>query len=514
MSVTNAEGRERPRNFSSYTISTALLKIRLGRTAINIACARLLTMTHISWMCYCTYCRSIAISFLNVMQMARDILEDRVRCITEAIAALESDSEDTALPPKSTEDFLRPVIPSSRPQPHGILPLIVDHETHPSTSAASYFRAVTPSARTYTLDLTNDSEILPRSHKEETQLFDEDFIEDNATSSNPLSHESTLVDTPDHFAVPDKIIDDSAHAITTSVPQSPHLPVSDVADEFSVQQDVPQTISSDDELWNCVDDDGTDDNVEIVSPDANKPAPSFSAVAALRPPPAEAPSEASLKASPHYPEVVEKLRNVFRLKAFRKNQLAAIISTLDGRDAIVLMPTGGGKSLCYQLPAICRGGKTNGVTFVVTPLRALMADQVERLRDKGIDVMMFAFDSQDGNSMRELRNVANVPSLVYITPEKLWSSDGMKGILKDLHARRQLARFVIDEAHLINSWGRDFRSEGVRHLIYLEIRNQADRTFSTPPFMISEPNIRGSPSWHLLRPRLPRRCRISLPRSA
>ncbi|KAF8270373.1 P-loop containing nucleoside triphosphate hydrolase protein [Lactarius quietus] len=257
------------------------------------------------------------------------------------------------------------------------------------------------------------------------------------------------------------MVDDSAQPITTSGPQLPQLPVSDAADESSVQQDVQQTLSSDDELWNRVDDDVTDDIVELVAPDADKPAPSFSAVATLRPPPAEAPSEASLKSSPHFPEVVEKLRNVFHLKAFRKNQLAAIISTLNGRDAIVLMPTGGGKSLCYQLPAVCRGGKTRGVTIVVTPLKALMEDQVARLRAERIDVMMFtSMDSQDGNSMQELRTAANKPSLVYTTPEKLCCSEGMKGILKDLHATRQLARFVIDEAHLINTWGRDFRSEG------------------------------------------------------
>lgn len=446
--------------------------------------------------------------------MARDVLEDRVRCITDAIAALESDSEDIALP-KSAEGILRSVIRPIRSQPHGISPLIIEHETHPSTSTAGCFRVVTPSTGPYNFDLSRDPEVLSLMNKDETQLFDEDFIEDDApTSITPLSHESTLVaDTLDHFAVPDKIVDDNAHVITTSVPQSPHLPVSDVADELSVQQDVPQTLSSDDELWNCVDDYVSDDNVEIVSPDANRPAPSFSAVATLRPPPAEAPSEASLKASPHYPEVVEKLRNVFRLKAFRKNQLAAITSTLDGRDAIVLMPTGGGKSLCYQLPAVCRGGKTNGVTVVVTPLCSLMADQVDRLRAERIDVMMFASDSQDGNSMHDLRTAANKPSLAYITPERLWSSDATKGILKDLHARRQLARFVIDEAHLINSWGRDFRSEGVRHLIS-QIRNQTDRTPSTPHFMISETYIRGSPSWHSRQPRLLRRCKISLPRSA
>ncbi|KAH9171531.1 P-loop containing nucleoside triphosphate hydrolase protein, partial [Lactarius sanguifluus] len=231
--------------------------------------------------------------------------------------------------------------------------------------------------------------------------------------------------------------------------------------ELNDRQNVRQTISSDDELWDRVDGNTEDDSVEVVSPDAHKPAPSFSAVATLRPSPAEAPSEASLKASPHYPEVVEKLRNVFRLKTFRKNQLAAIISTLNGRDAVVLMPTGGGKSLCYQLPAICRGGKTSGVTIVVSPLRALMADQVEALRANRIDVMIIgSVESQDGDSMHELRTAPNKPSLVYITPEKLCGSESTKGILKGLHSRHQLARFVIDEAHLINSWGRDFRSEG------------------------------------------------------
>jgi hypothetical protein len=400
--------------------------------------------------------------------MARDLLEDRLHAITEAIAVSGSDSEDAALPPKTTEGFLRTVVPAARTQTHEISPLIIEHQTHHSASTASCFRAAAPSTRTHTLDFTRDPEISFQRQKDETQLFDEDLIEDDAPiSSTTLSHESTLVaDTPDHFAGPDKVVNDNAHAIITSEPQSPQLFASDAADELDVQQDVQQMVSSDDELWNPVDDKVRDDSVEAVSPDANKPTPSFRAVAALRPPPAEAPSEARLKASSHYPEVVDKLRNVFRLKAFRKNQLAAIISTLDGRDALVLMPTGGGKSLCYQLPAVCRGGKTSGVTIVVTPLRALMADQVKRLRAENIDVMMLAsLDSHDGDSMSKLRNAANKPSLAYITPEKLCCSEIMKSILKDLHASRQLARFVIDEAHLINTWGRDFRSEGVRRPI-------------------------------------------------
>ncbi|KAI0253927.1 P-loop containing nucleoside triphosphate hydrolase protein [Lactifluus subvellereus] len=258
-------------------------------------------------------------------------------------------------------------------------------------------------------------------------------------------------------------------APTTIRPQASRPPAFAAADEANDLRE-KHGPPSDDELWNHVDNNVEDDSVEVVSPDANKPAPLFSAVAALRPPPAETPSEASLRASPHYPEVVEKLRKVFHLKSFRKNQLAAIMSTLDGRDAIVLMPTGGGKSLCFQLPAVCRGGKTSGVTVVVTPLRALMADQVERLRGLNIDVMMLAsMDSQDGNTMHQLRSAPRKPSLAYVTPEKLYCSDHMKAMLKDLHARQQLARFVIDEAHLINTWGRDFRSAGYAALNNLRI---------------------------------------------
>jgi len=81
-------------------------------------------------------------------------------------------------------------------------------------------------------------------------------------------------------------------------------------------------------------------------------------------------------------------------------------------------------------------------------------------------MMLASMDSQDGNSMHDLRSTSTTPSLVYVTPEKLYCNDAMKGILKGLHARRLLARFVIDEAHLINTWGRDFRSSGVRRLIF------------------------------------------------
>jgi hypothetical protein len=338
--------------------------------------------------------------------------------------------------------------------------------------------------RAHSYDLALDHETTRR----DTQVIDEDFGDDG-TYLSTTSHGSTLVsDIPDRISGVGVTVDHGAQftkstsassnaayssgdvevngfAPTTAGLQSSHLPAFTPADELNHRWEEQHGPSSDDDhLWKHID--GEDDSVEVVSPDANQPMPSFGAADNLDPPPAKSPSEASLKASPHYHEVLGKLRNVFHLKTFRKNQLAAVISTLDGRDTVVLMPTGGGKSLCFQLPAVCRGGKTNGVTFVISPLRTLMSDQVEKLRALNIDVMkLVSVDSQDGNTMQELRTASKKPSLVYITPEKLDKNSTMKATLKDLYERRQLARFVIDEAHLINTWGRDFRS-AVRRLIF------------------------------------------------
>jgi superfamily II DNA helicase RecQ len=164
-------------------------------------------------------------------------------------------------------------------------------------------------------------------------------------------------------------------------------------------------------------------------------------------------------ASPYYEEIIRILNTVFCLHAFRTNQLEAINATMAGKDVFVLMPTGGGKSLCYQVPAVCKTGVTKGVTFVVSPLLALMHDQVEALKRKGVDVALWNSErsSEDVHELLQRLKGRRKPSLVYVTPEKLRESQALKNILTMLYETRELARFVIDEAHCISMWGRDFR---------------------------------------------------------
>lgn len=164
--------------------------------------------------------------------------------------------------------------------------------------------------------------------------------------------------------------------------------------------------------------------------------------------------------TPYYQEAYRALKDVFQLDSFRHNQLEAINATMAGIDVFVLMPTGGGKSLCYQLPAVCHGGETDGVTIVVSPLIALMNDQVNHLKAKGVDAELFNSD-QDSDISRAIRNRLmgpdDKPRLLYLTPEKLAHSNDMRNILTRLYKQRELARFVIDEAHTVSTWGRDFR---------------------------------------------------------
>lgn len=163
-------------------------------------------------------------------------------------------------------------------------------------------------------------------------------------------------------------------------------------------------------------------------------------------------------------DLMNSLYSRFKMKGFRENQLEAINSTLSGTDTFVLMPTGGGKSLCYQLPAILRSGKTQGVTIVISPLLSLMEDQVDHLQKLNIQAFYISGDvSQEHKNhiMQGLRDhdPQKLIQLLYITPEMINKNLRFVDLLRDLNQRNRLARIVIDEAHCVSQWGHDFRPD-------------------------------------------------------
>ncbi|HTY95827.1 MAG TPA: ATP-dependent DNA helicase RecQ [Solirubrobacteraceae bacterium] len=164
----------------------------------------------------------------------------------------------------------------------------------------------------------------------------------------------------------------------------------------------------------------------------------------------------------------EALLERFGLSSFRPGQREAVVAALEGRDSLVVMPTGGGKSLCYQLPALAG----DGLVLVVSPLIALMSDQLRRVREGGVPACMVASGMGEGHNERSLAAIRSGEArLALVAPERFSSAAFRSAV-----AATEVSLFVVDEAHCVAEWGHDFRPD------YLRLNDAVD-ALGRPPVM-------------------------------